>query len=96
MQIDTATKYKMSEIIKGGNYLLGNLYLTMSNYALAKKHLLMAHELTRINPDFSLEINFALSELYEKLGDYKQSLSYYRAYKAANDSVHNEDLARNL
>jgi tetratricopeptide (TPR) repeat protein len=67
MQIDTATKYKMSEAIKGGNYLWGNLYLMMNNYALAKKHLLTAHELTRINPDFSLEINFALSELYENL-----------------------------
>jgi len=95
-QIDTATKYKMPEFIKGGNYLLGNLYLMMNNYAPAKTHLLTAFELTKITPDFLPEISFALSELYEKLGDYKQSLNYYKTYKAANDSVHNEDLARSV
>ncbi len=95
-QIDTAAKYRAREAQKAGNYLLGDLYLTLNNYAPAKKYLLAALKLIGKSIDFAPDVNLSLSRLYEKTGDYKKSLQYYKAYNTAKDSVHRDDLERNI
>jgi tetratricopeptide (TPR) repeat protein len=76
----------------------GNIYLAMGDYDQAEYNLKQCEEsfsTMQIDEGF-YELFAVLSDLYEKKGDYKKSLAYFKHYKALQDSSLNEQKLRDL
>lgn len=76
---------------------LGRLYHSQGNEDRAKDELLKALKLAEEaeHPQLAYRIHGALSETYEKLGDFQTALHHHREYHAAKEEVFNRDaLAR--
>ncbi len=76
----------------------GHIYLAMGRYDEAEYNLKQCEasiNSMQIEEGF-YELFAVLSELYERKGDYKTSLSYYKQYKALQDSSLNEQNLRDL
>ncbi|HRH60762.1 MAG TPA: tetratricopeptide repeat protein, partial [Chitinophagaceae bacterium] len=77
-----------------GNYAA--LYKDLGNTDSAIYHALLAHN---INLEFGNPLNISntaqlISGLYEKSGNYKKSLEFYKLYKTMKDSILNDDLKK--
>lgn len=73
-------------------YLLiikGNLFYESSNFSSALKFLNDANDLNTAhgNSGTTLELSSAFANVYEKLGDYKNSLKWFKNYKTLSDSI---------
>lgn len=72
---------------------LGQLYVDKKSYSLAEETLIKALEYSKqaLDPETQLQVNWSLSELYEKTGKFEKSLIYFKRYKAVDDSIHSID-----
>lgn len=76
----------------------GTLFLSKNNYIEAENHFDIALEIAkRINARV-LEINCynQLAQLWEKKGDYKTSLEFYKKYKNLHDSLFSQEMQQKL
>lgn len=76
----------------------GSLFLAKNNYVEAENHFDIALEIAkRINARV-LEINCynQLAQLWEKRGDYKASLEFYKKYKNLHDSLFSQEMQQKL
>ena len=77
---------------------IGNMVLTMGDLEQAavylKQGLAVAAEAGARH--IALDAYYGLSELYERQGDYKSALEYYRHYAAMDDSIYDADRARQV
>jgi two-component system, NarL family, sensor kinase len=81
------------------SYLNGaNIYLKQKNYTAAfenyNKAIALGNEIDFKEP--VIESYNGLSNYYEIKGDTKEALSYYKKYKAENDSIFNSDITQQL
>lgn len=72
---------------------IGNILIANRDIKEAEKYLLRSYELSESIGNISLisDASMLLSELYEKLGNYKTGLVYYKKYINARDSIFNEE-----
>ena len=74
------------------------IYNAVNNYELAKKYAKLNLEIASDPAYIKFRVSSyeVLSDVYGKTGDYKNSLEYHKLFKAAYDSVFNEDLSHKL
>ncbi len=78
---------------------IGSIYSKMGKYPEAIEHLTQSLELTkRFNLGFEiLKINYeALSEVYEKKGNFQEALKYYKLFSMASDSLLNQEKMKQI
>lgn len=77
---------------------LGNTYLLVKQYALAEKNCLAAEKLANeinAHDDISVACQ-CLKEVYDKLGNKEKALYYFERYVAEQDSLMNEERAKEM
>ncbi len=72
---------------------IGSIYFEEGNYTEAKKYCLKSLEIAKSIDDLvgEEEAQMILSDIFEKTGDKKTALLYYKAYVASRDSIFNEE-----
>ncbi|MFA6923152.1 MAG: tetratricopeptide repeat protein [Bacteroidales bacterium] len=90
---------KSIEIIAGLLNNFGNTYKKLGNYNVALKYFKQSISITdSINKfgDLSIKNYKDMSDLFEKMNDYKTSDKYLRQYYALNDSVYNKETHKQI
>jgi len=77
---------------------LARIYLTQKNYSLAMQYAMKSLEMAKAEKirEVIRDDCFTLSEIYEKKGDTKKALEYYKLHVAAKDEILNDDIKKKV
>ncbi|MBS1598991.1 MAG: sensor histidine kinase [Bacteroidetes bacterium] len=92
--LDKATTFGFKFQIASQKKSVGSAYLQLNNLPMAWKYLNEAYQMVQDHRNVMAESNIAiaLSDYYEKLGDYKKALLHLRKYVELKDSITGTDI----
>jgi sensor histidine kinase YesM len=92
-------KIKENKVSEAQAYFaLGKIFDNLKQYSVSEEHFHHALALNSINKNRQLELNIYkyLSQMLEHKGDIEQALLFNKKFISLNDSVYNEEIAKNI
>jgi len=96
LEIQKKIDYKFGEAKTKAN--IGLTYVEMGNYSLGQKYLLDALSFTKTQKmgESTKEIYLGLYAIYNKKGNFKESLKYYQLYVTYKDSINSVEVSKKI